>query len=61
MNYDDPRYPKSYATMILRGLQRLPHIYSGSVDNTVVQERRTKNRAARKSRRINRLSAQKLH
>lgn len=46
------------ARAMLVGLQRLP-IYGGTVDPAVVAERRRRNKAARKSRRINRRAAQR--
>ncbi|MFA4084830.1 hypothetical protein ONA92_24325 [Mycobacteroides salmoniphilum] len=42
----------SYQTAILIGLQG-KHIYGGTVPETVVRERRAKNRAARRARRGN--------
>lgn len=38
---------------LLRALQS-KHVYGGTVDSVTKQERRTKNKVARKSRRINR-------
>lgn len=46
--------PSSYSLAILGGLQRLPHIYEGTVPAATVQARRATNRRARASRRINR-------
>lgn len=43
-----------YELMILRALQNRP-LYQGTVDPVTVQERRVKNRAARKARRVMRL------
>lgn len=42
---------------ILYGLQKKP-VYEGTVPPAVVAKRRAKNRAARRARRINRLTAQ---
>lgn len=44
---------------MLLALQQLPHIYQGTVDPAVVAHRRRRNRAARRSRRINRLAARR--
>ena len=55
--YTDPNAPASYSLAILGGLQEQRHIYGGTVPFEVVADRRRKNRAARKSRRINRRSA----
>lgn len=44
----------SWGISILLALKNLPHIYPGTVDPVTKQERRVKNRVARKSRRINR-------
>lgn len=46
--------PSRYSAMILGGLQGKP-IYQGTVDPQTVADRRTRNRASRRSRRINRL------
>lgn len=51
-----------YATAILNGLQPRrgrtdrprKHVYAGTVPDAVIADRRRKNRAARKSRRVNR-------
>lgn len=48
------REPTDYERAILAGLQRLPHVYQGTVDPVTVSERRRRNKAARRSRRINR-------
>jgi hypothetical protein len=45
------RMSSSWARAILSGLQRLPHVYQGTVPADVVQARRVKGRAARKARR----------
>lgn len=45
--------PTAYERMVLAGLQGKPQ-YQGTADPAVIADRRTKNRAARKSRRINR-------
>ncbi len=49
-----PGGPSSYELAILTGLQRKP-VYQGTVDPQTVNERRTANRRARRSRRVNRL------
>lgn len=47
-----------YAMAILMGLQAKP-VYQGTADPVVVAARRRRNKAARRSRRINRLAAQR--
>lgn len=42
---------------MLAALQGLSHIYAGTVDPAVVAHRRRRNKVARRSRRINRLAA----
>jgi hypothetical protein len=49
-------YPMAYALMILQAMQG-KQMYQGTVAPVTVQERRTKNRIARKSRRVNRVRA----
>lgn len=39
---------------ILGALQKLKHMYAGTVDYAVKEERRIKNRVAKRSRKINR-------
>ncbi|AOT23954.1 hypothetical protein SEA_ADNAMA_78 [Mycobacterium phage Adnama] len=39
---------------MLTGLSRLSHVYAGTVPYKTVQQRRKKNRAAKRSRKINR-------
>ncbi|AKQ08070.1 hypothetical protein SEA_DUSK_71 [Mycobacterium phage Dusk] len=39
---------------ILTGLSRLSHVYAGTVPYKTIQQRRKKNRAAKRSRKINR-------
>lgn len=46
--------PKEYLRQGLIGLFQQPHIYADTVDRAAKADRRRKNRAARKSRRINR-------
>ena len=46
--------PGDTARAVLLGLQRLSHVYPGTVDRDVVAARRAKNKAARKARRITR-------
>lgn len=48
------REPTEYELATLRGLQQLPHVYQGTVDPVTVAERRRRNKAARRSRRVNR-------
>lgn len=48
------REPTEYELAILHGLQRQPHVYQGTVDPVTVAERRRRNKAARRSRRMNR-------
>lgn len=58
--YGDPlRAPTEYERAILAGLQRLPSVYGGTVDPAVVAHRRSRNKAARRSRRINRIGGQR--
>lgn len=47
-----------YAMAILSGLQGKP-VYQGTVDPVVVAARRRRNKAARRSRRINRLAVKR--
>lgn len=47
------REPTAFERAVLFGLQR-KHVYMGTVPVGVAADRRRKNRAARKSRRINR-------
>lgn len=54
---DKPRTTADYAGDILLGLQTHSHIYGGTVDPVTVADRRRRNKAARRSRRINRLAA----
>lgn len=49
--------PTAYELAILGALQRLPHIYYGTVPASVKARRRAANRRARQSRRINRRAA----
>lgn len=49
----DYREPTRFEKAVLRGLQ-FKHVYAGTVPPAVVAERRARNRAARRSRRINR-------
>lgn len=51
LNRDDPKSLGPHRNASIR------HVYGGTVPETVVQDRRRKNRAARKARRINRRSA----
>jgi len=44
----------NFQTAILRGLQAKP-VYQGTVPFSTVQDRRAKNKAARRARRVNRL------
>lgn len=44
----------NYFTTILLALQNKAHIYAGTVPYVVKQERRRKNRVAKRSRKINR-------
>ncbi|ATN92638.1 hypothetical protein SEA_YASSJOHNNY_71 [Mycobacterium phage YassJohnny] len=39
---------------MLSGLSRLSHVYAGTVPFKTVQQRRKKNRAAKRARRLNR-------
>ncbi|AXH48250.1 hypothetical protein SEA_PHAJA_72 [Mycobacterium phage Phaja] len=39
---------------MLTGLSRLSHVYAGTVPYKTIQQRRKKNRAAKRSRKINR-------
>lgn len=48
------REPTQYELAILSGLQRLPHVYQGTVDPVTVAARRRRNKVARRSRRTNR-------
>lgn len=45
-----PRFELNYSRAILLGLQRLPHIYGGTVSAAEKAKRRAKNKAARKAR-----------
>ena len=45
------------ARAVFAALQSKAHIYAGTVPPAVVDERRRRNRVARRSRRINRLAA----
>ena len=54
----DARQVTAFERSILVGLQHKP-VYQGTVDPVVVQQRRTRNRAGRRSRRINRLAAKR--
>lgn len=54
----DAREITEYERAILAGLQHKP-VYQGTVDPVTVQERRARNRVARRSRRINRLAARR--
>ncbi|MFJ8815460.1 hypothetical protein [Amycolatopsis thermoflava] len=47
--------PSAFAIAVLLGLQSQRHVYGGTVPAETVARRRAKNRAARRSRRINRL------
>lgn len=47
------REPTEYELAILRGLQRQPHVYQGTVDPVTIAERRAANRRARRQRRGN--------
>ena len=51
----DRHEPNGYERAILAGLQAKP-TYQGTVDPVVVATRRRRNKAARRSRRINRLA-----
>ncbi|QHB37271.1 hypothetical protein SEA_GUDMIT_42 [Gordonia phage Gudmit] len=51
---DTYREPTSFEKAVLFGLQS-KHVYQGTVPEAVVADRRRKNKAARKSRRINRI------
>lgn len=44
---------------MLMALQGMPHVYAGTVDPATVAQRRRRNKAARLSRRINRLAAKR--
>lgn len=46
-------YDTSWGKAILAGLQRLPHMYEGTVPPAEVAKRRAKNKQARKSRTAN--------
>lgn len=46
----------AFQLVVLRGLQRKTHIYSGSVPYAVKAANRAANKAGRKSRRLNRRS-----
>lgn len=49
------KHPSIYERVILVALSQLgKHVYGGTVPRSVIMERRTKNRVARKSRRANR-------
>lgn len=48
--------PGDTARALLLGLQRLSHVYPGTVAHDVVAARRSKNKAARKARRVTRRS-----
>lgn len=50
--------PTGYDRLILFGLQFKP-TYQGTVDPVVVARRRARNKAARRSRRINRLAVKR--
>jgi len=53
MLFDTPL--QRYATAILTGLNaQKKHVYGGTVDPVDIEDRRRKNRAARKARRITR-------
>lgn len=53
--YDEnPHLASSYARMVLAGLQQKPVLYYGTVDYVTKQERRAKNRIARKQNLRNR-------
>lgn len=53
----DPHQRSSYGLAILAALgQRGRHVYGGTVDHATKQHRRAKNRAARRSRRVNRIN-----
>lgn len=49
--------PTPYSVTILRALWLLPVIYAGTVPRHVKARRRRQNKAARRSRRINRVRA----
>ena len=51
---ENPHLASSWARMILAGLQQKPVLYYGTVDYVTKQERREKNRVARKQNRQNR-------
>lgn len=46
--------PTPYSTFMLKGIQTMHNMYAGTVDPVTVQERRVRNKAARKARRLNR-------
>jgi hypothetical protein len=48
--------PDSYELAILSGLQHKP-MYAGTVAYAEIEHRRTRNRAARRARRLNRAAA----
>lgn len=51
---DGYRPPTEFEKAVLHGLQS-KHVYEGTVPDGVVEERRRRNKVARKSRRINRM------
>jgi len=57
VNNEKGASPTSFG--MLAALQGLSHIYAGTVDPAVVAHRRRRNKAARRSRRINRLAARR--
>lgn len=46
-------------TGMFGAVQRLSHVYGGTVDPVTIAHRRRRNKAARRSRRINRLAAKR--
>lgn len=50
-----PNMPGVSRLVTLMALQRQPHIYGGTVRPETVAKRRTANRVARRSRRVNRV------
>lgn len=51
---EKPTEPTSYQKTMLGALQSLPHMYEGEVPESTIHRRRARNKAARRSRRINR-------
>lgn len=55
----DPSEGRTFKPSPIFAALQMKHIYAGTVDPAVVAHRRKRNKAARKSRRINRLAAQR--